>query len=68
MEDPAMRKIAMFLLTVAFVWSSVAVAVRAEESSEKENGELAEALESVKVFDSLPGTGPTNLCLDLPHP
>src|SRR5260370_24887067 len=49
MEDPAMRKIAVFLLTVAFVWSSVAVVLRAEESSEKENGDLAEALESVKV-------------------
>ena len=34
---------------MAFVWSSVAVALRAEESSEKENGELAEALETVKV-------------------
>jgi len=44
-----MRKIAVFLLTVAFVWWSVAVAVRAEESSEKESGKLAEALESVKV-------------------
>ncbi len=44
-----MRKIAVFLLTVAFVWSSITIAVRAEESSEKENGELAEALESVKV-------------------
>jgi hypothetical protein len=49
MEDLAMRKIAVLLLTVAFVWSSVAVVLRAEESSEKENGELAEALESVKV-------------------
>jgi hypothetical protein len=37
------------LLTVAFVWSSVAIAARAEESSEKGNGELAEAPESVKV-------------------
>ncbi len=44
-----MRKIAVLLLTVAFVWSSVAVVLRAEQSSEKENGELAEALESVKV-------------------
>ncbi len=44
-----MRKCAVLLLTAAFVWSSVAVAVRAEESSEKKNGELAEALESVKV-------------------
>jgi len=44
-----MRKIAVLLLTVAFVWSSVAVVLRAEESSEKENGELAEALEGVKV-------------------
>src|SRR5260370_38889630 len=44
-----MRKIAVLLLTVAFVWSSVAVVLRAEESSEKENGDLAEALESVKV-------------------
>ncbi len=44
-----MRKIAALLLTVAFVWSSVAVVLRAEQSSEKENGELAEALESVKV-------------------
>jgi len=44
-----MRRIAAFLLTVAFVWSSVAVAVPAEESSEKENGELAEALENVKI-------------------
>lgn len=44
-----MRRIAAFLLTVAFVWSSIAVAARAAESSEKENGELAEALESVKV-------------------
>ena len=44
-----MKKIALLILTVAFVWSSVAVAVRAVESSEKENGELAEALESVKV-------------------
>ena len=44
-----MRKLAMLLLTVAFVWSSVAVVLRAEESSEKENGDLAEALESVKV-------------------
>src|SRR6266481_6374729 len=43
-----MRKFAV-LLTVAFVWSSIAIAVRAEESSEKESGELAEALESVKV-------------------
>src|SRR6266481_9685652 len=43
-----MRKFAV-LLTVAFVWSSIAIAVRAEESSEKGNGELAEALESVKV-------------------
>src|SRR6266481_3888602 len=49
MEDLAMRKIAVLLLTVAFVWSSVAVVLRAEESSEKENGDLAEALESVKV-------------------
>ena len=44
-----MRKFATLLLTVAFVWSSIAIAVRAEESSEKGNGELAEALESVKV-------------------
>ena len=44
-----MRKIAVLLLTVAFVWSSVAVVLRAEQSSEKENGELAEALEGVKV-------------------
>jgi hypothetical protein len=44
-----MRKFAALLLTVAFVWSAVAIAVRAEESSEKGNGELAEALESVKV-------------------
>jgi hypothetical protein len=44
-----MRNLAVFLLTVAFVWSSITVAARAEESSEKENGELAEALESVKV-------------------
>ena len=44
-----MRKFAALLLTVAFVWSSVAIAVRAEESSEKGNGEIAEALESVKV-------------------
>ncbi len=44
-----MRKFAVLLMTVTLVWSSVAVAVRAEESSEKENGELAEALESVKV-------------------
>jgi hypothetical protein len=44
-----MRQIAVLLLTVAFVWSSVAVVLRAEESSEKENGDLAEALESVKV-------------------
>jgi hypothetical protein len=44
-----MRTIAVFLLTVAFVWSSITVVVRAEESSERENGELAEALESVKV-------------------
>ena len=43
------RKLAVLLLTVAFVWSSVAVVLRAEESSEKQNGELAEALESVKV-------------------
>jgi len=49
MEDLAMRRIAVLLLTVAFVWSSVAVVLRAEQSSEKENGELAEALESVKV-------------------
>jgi hypothetical protein len=49
MEDLAMRKIGVLLLTVAFVWSSVAVVLRAEESSEKENGDLAEALESVKV-------------------
>src|SRR6266852_9286532 len=49
MEDLGMSKLAVFALTLAFVWSSVAVAVRAEESSEKENGELAEALESVKV-------------------
>jgi hypothetical protein len=34
---------------VVFVWSSIAIAVRAEESSEKGNGELAEALEGVKV-------------------
>ena len=44
-----MRKFAMLLLTVTFVWSSVAIAVRAEESSEKGNGELSEALEGVKV-------------------
>src|SRR6266550_437374 len=44
-----MRKITAFLLTVALVCSSVAVVARAEESSEKENGELAEALEGVKV-------------------
>ena len=44
-----MRKFAVLLLTVAFVWSSVAIAVRAEESSEKGNGELAEAPEGVKV-------------------
>ena len=44
-----MRKLAALLLVMTFVWSSVAVAVRAEESSEKGNGELAEALESVKV-------------------
>ena len=44
-----MRKIAAFLKAVAFVWSPVAVAVRAEEASEKGNGELAEALESVTV-------------------
>jgi hypothetical protein len=44
-----MRKFAVLLLTVAFVWSSVAIAVRAEESSEKGNGELVEALEGVKV-------------------
>ena len=43
-----MRKFAV-LLTVAFVWSSVAIAVRAEESSKKGNGELAEALEGVEV-------------------
>jgi len=49
MEDLAMRKIAARLLTVAFVWSSVAVVLRGEQSSEKENGDLAEALESVKV-------------------
>src|SRR6266481_611529 len=49
MEDLTMRKFATLLLTVGFVWSSIAVAVRAEESSEKGNGELAEALESVKV-------------------
>jgi len=49
MEDLGMSKLAVFALTLAFVWSSVAVAVRAEESSEKESGELAEALESVKV-------------------
>src|SRR5260370_23587189 len=49
MEDLGMSKLAVFALTLAFVWSSVAVAVRAEESSEKENAELAEALESVKV-------------------
>ena len=44
-----MRKFAVLLLTVAFLWSSSAIAVRAEESSEKGNGELAEALEGVKV-------------------
>src|SRR5260370_26575030 len=49
MEDLTMRKFAALLLTVAFVWSAVAIAARAEESSEKGNGELAEALESVKV-------------------
>jgi hypothetical protein len=47
MEDLEMRKVAVFVLTLAFVWSSIATAVRAEESSEKESGELAEALESV---------------------
>jgi hypothetical protein len=48
-EELAMRTIAVFLLTVAFAWSSITVAVRAEKSSEKENGELAEALETLKV-------------------
>jgi hypothetical protein len=44
-----MRTVAVSLLAVALVWSSIAVVVRAEKSSEKENGELAEALEGVKV-------------------
>jgi hypothetical protein len=44
-----MRKFAALVLVMTFVWSAVAIAVRAEESSEKANGELAEALESVKV-------------------
>src|SRR5437899_10659649 len=44
-----MRKFAALLLVVTFVLSSVAIAVPVEESSEKENGELAEALESIKV-------------------
>src|SRR5260370_19629371 len=48
-EDLTMRKLAALLLVVTFLWSSVAIAVRAEESSEKGSGELAEALESVKV-------------------
>jgi hypothetical protein len=30
-----MRKFGVLLLTVLFVWSSIAIAVRAEESSEK---------------------------------
>src|SRR6267143_724256 len=47
--DLTMRKFATLLLIVAFLCSSAVFAVRAEESSEKGNGELAEALESVKV-------------------
>ena len=44
-----MRKFAGLILTIMFLLSSISVVIRAEESSEKENGELAEALEGVKV-------------------
>jgi hypothetical protein len=39
-----MRKFAVLLLTVVFVWSSIAIAVRAEESSEKGDNSGSQAV------------------------